>query len=201
MVTTNGKFSEISRSQNFEEINCIHFTHHHHHYRRFSWTILCSFLLLMVTLNIPSYIDSLLAKTQATTKNTCHEPLPPLPLFDNTLLRPIPTPPSSYFAVIQLYVRSGQLVTAHHLSSRRKDSYQPWCRFGCQHIEVCHFNQSSGRTPLSRSSPIEMPMTSGRPTCYQKHVAPQKALRGSTSTRMHLYHKIPGTFLDWKDVA
>jgi len=86
------------------------------------------------------YVDSLLAKAQATTLDTCHEPLPPLPLFDNT---PPPTypytkSPSSYSAVIQLYARSGQLDTAVHLSSRLKDGSQPWCRFGCQQFEDPH---------------------------------------------------------------
>lgn len=86
------------------------------------------------------YVDSLLAKTQAATLDTCHEPLPPLPLFDNT---PPPTypytkSPSSYSAVVQLYARSGQLDTALHLYSRLKEELQPWCRFGCQKIEDPH---------------------------------------------------------------
>ena len=86
------------------------------------------------------YVDSLLAKTQAASLNTCHEPLPPLPLFDET---PPPTypytkSPSSYSAVIQLYARSGQLDTTLHLASRLKEGFQPWCCFGCQQIEDPH---------------------------------------------------------------
>ena len=86
------------------------------------------------------YVDSLLAKAHAASLNSCHEPLPPLPLFDNT---PPPTypytkSPSSYSAVIQLYARSGQLDTALLLSSRLNEGFQPWCRFGCQQIEDPH---------------------------------------------------------------
>ena len=86
------------------------------------------------------YVDSLLAKAHAASLNSCHEPLPLLPLFDNT---PPPTypytkSPSSYSAVIQLYARSGQLDTALLLSSRLNEGFQPWCRFGCQKIEDPH---------------------------------------------------------------
>ena len=90
--------------------------------------------------SILHYVDSLLANSLAATLNTCHEPLPPLPLFDNT---PPPTypytkSPSSYSAVIQLYARSGQLDTALHLSNHLKDGFQPWCRFACRQIEDPH---------------------------------------------------------------
>ena len=86
------------------------------------------------------YVDSLLVKMYATSLNTCHEPLPPLALFDSTPppSYPYTRSPSSYSAVIQLYARSGQLDTALHLSSRLKEGFQPWCRFGCQLIEDAH---------------------------------------------------------------
>jgi len=88
----------------------------------------------------PSFVDTLLARNQAATTITCHEPLPPLPLFDNTPPPSYPyiKTPSSYSAVIQLYVRSGQLDSSHLLSARLKDGYQPWCRFGCHHFEDPH---------------------------------------------------------------
>ena len=82
--------------------------------------------------SVISFVDTLLAKAQAATVNSCHEPIPSLlPLFDNT---PPPTypytkTPSSYSALIQLYARSGQLDTMHHLSCCLKDGYQPCCRF------------------------------------------------------------------------
>ena len=86
------------------------------------------------------YIDSLLAKSCVATLNTCHEPLPPLPLFDNTSppTYPYTKSPSSYSAIIQLYACSGQLDTALHLSSHLKEGHQPWCHFGCQAIEDPH---------------------------------------------------------------
>ena len=111
---------------------------------RISW-VMCSktcwrLLIGFIESTVFYYVDSLLAKAHAATLNTCHEPLPSLPLFDNT---PPPTYPytkslSSYSAVIQLYARSGQLDTALHLSSRLKEGFQPWCRFGCQKIEEPH---------------------------------------------------------------
>ena len=87
-----------------------------------------------------SFVDTLLARTQAATTVTCHEPLPPLSLFDNTPPPSYPyiKTPSSYSAVIQLYARSGQLDSSHLLSARLKDGYQPWCRFGCHHFEDPH---------------------------------------------------------------
>ena len=90
--------------------------------------------------SILHYVDSLLANSHAATLNTCHEPLPPLPLFDNTSppSYPYTKSPSSYSAVIQLYARSGQLDTALHLANRLKDGFQPWCRFACCQIEDPH---------------------------------------------------------------
>ena len=102
--------------------------------------MLATLLIGFIESTVFCYVDSLLAKAHAAMLNTCHEPLPSLPLFDNT---PPPTYPytkslSSYSAVIQLYARSGQLDTALHLSSRLKEGFQPWCRFGCQKIEEPH---------------------------------------------------------------
>jgi hypothetical protein len=87
-----------------------------------------------------SFVDNLLAKTQAASTNSCHEPIPPLPLFDSTSppTYPYTKTPSSYSAIIQLYARSGQLDSKHILSCRLKDGHQPWCHFNCQHIEDAH---------------------------------------------------------------
>jgi hypothetical protein len=86
------------------------------------------------------FIDTLLAKTQATSIHSYHEPIPPLPLFDPTPppIYPYAKTPSSYSAVIQLYARSGQLDSKHLLSCRLKDGHQPWCCFGCRLIEDTH---------------------------------------------------------------
>ena len=86
------------------------------------------------------FIDILLAKTQAASIHSYHEPIPPLPLFDPTppLSYPYTKTPSSYSTVIQLYACLGQLDLKHLLSLRLKDGHQPWCRFGCQHIEDAH---------------------------------------------------------------
>jgi hypothetical protein len=90
--------------------------------------------------SISSFVDYSLASAASQLLDTCHEPLPPLPLFD--LNPPPPYPylkaPSSYSAVIQLYARSGQLDTQLSLSTRLKDHHQPWCRFGCSRIEDAH---------------------------------------------------------------
>jgi len=87
-----------------------------------------------------SFIDTLLAKTQAASVHSYHEPIPPLPLFDATppLVYPYAKTPSAYSTVIQLYARSGQLDSKYLLSCRLKDGHQPWCRFSCQHIEDAH---------------------------------------------------------------
>jgi len=91
----------------------------------------------LIESSLLSFVDTLLAKAQATSLNSCHEPIPSLLLFDNTLPPTYPyiKAPSSYSAVIQLYARSGQLDTTQHLSSRLKEGHQPWCRFGCKRIE------------------------------------------------------------------
>ena len=91
----------------------------------------------LIESSLLSFVDTLLARTQATSLNSCHEPIPSLLLFDTTLppTYPYTKAPSSYSAVIQLYARSGQLDTMHHLSSRLKEGFQPWCRFGCKRIE------------------------------------------------------------------
>ena len=63
-----------------------------------------------------------------------------LPLFDHT---PPPTylylkALSSFSAVVQLYIRSGQLDTSLSLSRRLSDGSQPWCWFSCHAIEDSH---------------------------------------------------------------
>ncbi|KAF8876370.1 hypothetical protein CPB84DRAFT_1689179 [Gymnopilus junonius] len=90
--------------------------------------------------NIFTFIDSLLATSVSSTLDTYHAPLIPSPLFDNT-----PPPPYSYLkavssfsAVVQLYLRCGQLDTSLSLSRRLPDGSQPWCRFGCHAIEDSH---------------------------------------------------------------
>ena len=64
----------------------------------------------------------------------------PSPLFDLT-------PPlsysylqalSSFSAVVQLYIRSGQLDTSLSLSRRLSNGAQLWCHFGCHAIEDPH---------------------------------------------------------------
>jgi len=100
----------------------------------------------------PSFIDSLLATAVATPLDTLHEPLPPLPLFDQSLPPSYPyiKAPSSYSAVVQLYTRSGQLDTALSLTTRLKDNNQPWCSFGCPSLEDAHhiFAQCPRFSPL-----------------------------------------------------
>ena len=54
-------------------------------------------------------------------------PLPPL------ILTPNPFPPTPQWSSYML-----ALDTALHLSSRLKEGFQPWCRFGCQQIEEPH---------------------------------------------------------------
>ena len=89
--------------------------------------------------SISSFVDYSLASSASQLLNTCHEPLPPLSLFD---MNPPPCPyinaPSSYSAVIQLYARSGQLDTRLSLSNRLKDHHQPWFVFGCPCLEDAH---------------------------------------------------------------
>jgi hypothetical protein len=46
--------------------------------------MLFSFSLEFIESSIPSFVDFLLAKTTVALLDTCHEPLPPLPLFDQT---------------------------------------------------------------------------------------------------------------------
>ncbi|KAF8913995.1 hypothetical protein CPB84DRAFT_42797 [Gymnopilus junonius] len=46
--------------------------------------------------------------------------------------------PSSYSAVVQLYLRSGQLDTALTRFTRFTNDEQPWCRFGCIALESLH---------------------------------------------------------------
>ncbi|KAF8962026.1 hypothetical protein BDZ97DRAFT_1920910 [Flammula alnicola] len=45
---------------------------------------------------------------------------------------------SAYSAVVQLYLRAGQLDTALTRSTRLNDDSQPWCRFGCSVLEDSH---------------------------------------------------------------
>lgn len=97
--------------------------------------------------HIPSLVNSLIAKHNIQSLDTCHEPLPSLLFFDNSPppAYPYMKTPSSYSAVIQLYARSGQLDTAYNLANCLGDIHQPWCHFGClcpeepHHIFVqCH---------------------------------------------------------------
>jgi hypothetical protein len=90
--------------------------------------------------SISSFIDLSLSRLASQSLDTCHQPLPPLPLFD---LTPPPSYPytkalSPYSAVVQLCARSGQLDTRMSLSARLKEAYQPWCRFGCPFLEDAH---------------------------------------------------------------
>ena len=83
--------------------------------------------------HIPSLVNSLIAKRDTQSLDTCHEPLPSLLFFDDSPppAYPYMKTPSSYSAVIQLYARSGQLDTAYSLANHLGDIQQPWCRFGC----------------------------------------------------------------------
>jgi hypothetical protein len=90
--------------------------------------------------SITSFVDLSLARSASLSFDTCHQPLPPLPLFDNTPPPPYPytKTASSYSSTVQLYARSGQLDSRILLSARLKGSYQPWCRFGCPVLEDAH---------------------------------------------------------------
>ncbi|KAG6828080.1 hypothetical protein H0H92_009308 [Tricholoma furcatifolium] len=46
--------------------------------------------------------------------------------------------PSSFSAVVQLYLRAHQLDTAERLANRLPDRFDPCCRFGCRSIETEH---------------------------------------------------------------
>jgi hypothetical protein len=61
--------------------------------------------------SISSFVDFSLARSASLSLDTCHQPLPPLPLFDNTPPPPYPytKAASSHSAMVQLYARSGQL--------------------------------------------------------------------------------------------
>jgi len=90
--------------------------------------------------NISSFIDSLLSNLSFSSLDTYHAPLIPSSLFDDT-----PPPSYSYLqalssfsAVVQLYLRCGQLDTSFSLSHHLSDGTQPWCRFGCYAIEDPH---------------------------------------------------------------
>ncbi|KJA14059.1 hypothetical protein HYPSUDRAFT_173712 [Hypholoma sublateritium FD-334 SS-4] len=90
--------------------------------------------------NLFSFADSRLSSIDAADLDTFHEPFPSLSCFDKV---PAPAYPytkaiSSYSAVIQLYLRSGQLDTALSRSARLKDDQQPWCRLGCLAFEDPH---------------------------------------------------------------
>jgi len=99
------------------------------------------FHFLMVTLNPTfSLSPTLSSAIDAANLDTFHEPIPSLNCFDDV---PPPAYPhtkalSSYSAVIQLYLRSGQLDTTLSCSARLNDDRQPWCRFGCPTFEDPH---------------------------------------------------------------
>ncbi|KAF8955401.1 hypothetical protein BDZ97DRAFT_1740218, partial [Flammula alnicola] len=90
--------------------------------------------------NIFSFVDTCLAKAQITQ----------VPSLSSSILLPCcynsdPPPEyaytralSAYSAVVQLYLRTGQLDTALTRSSRLNDDSQPWCRFGCSVLEDPH---------------------------------------------------------------
>ena len=86
------------------------------------------------------FVDSLLSQHISFSLVTYHAPMIPSPLFDHT---PPPTYSylqalSSFSAVVQLYLRSGQLDTSLSLFRRLSDGSQPWCCFGCHAIEDSH---------------------------------------------------------------
>jgi len=90
--------------------------------------------------NTCQFIDSLLSQHTSFSLDTYHAPIIPSPLFDRT---PPPTYSylqalSSFSAVVQLYLRSGQLDTSLSLSRCLSNGSQPWCRFGCHAIEDSH---------------------------------------------------------------
>jgi hypothetical protein len=97
--------------------------------------MLFSFQLGFIESSISSFVDLSLAHLTSQSLDTCHQPLPPLPLFDITHPPPYPyiKAPSAYSAVVQLYAWSGQLDTRLSLSTRLKGTY-----LGCPVLEDAH---------------------------------------------------------------
>jgi len=102
----------------------------------------------------------------------------PSPLFDHT-------PPlsysylqalSSFSAVVQLYIQSGQLDTSLSLSCRLSNGAQPWCCFSCHAIEDPHhifvhcprfndFHDSATSSVLSSSTTLLVTSTLDSTNC------------------------------------
>ena len=90
--------------------------------------------------NIFSFTNSQLSSIDAANLDTFHEPVPSMNCFDNV---PPPAYPytkalSSYSAVIQLNLHSGQLDTSLSCLVCLKNDHQPWCHFGCSVFEDPH---------------------------------------------------------------
>ena len=89
-----------------QHLKLSHFFHLLLLFPLFSWIFSCYFLLhSFIESSITSFVDFSLARSVSLSLDTCHQPLPPLPLFDTI---PPPSYPytkaaSSYSATVQLY--------------------------------------------------------------------------------------------------
>ena len=87
--------------------------------------------------NYVSYVDDEMARIQATRLYYTSGDRFPHPSFSSPQPFPYERSTSSYSALVQLYMRSGQLPT-RRLLFRRKMASSSQCRFGCQSAETVH---------------------------------------------------------------